>query len=337
MDAIERSALLGNVEEKMQIRDFESIYEILEGISGIDLLEEPQLAFYLALARSHTGRETAALNLIRSLLATLRRVTTSRLLLRSLNLEGALLMESGDLVGASERFDEVLSFAYDIQDVRFVAAASMNLSTLAAMRHQWDRAILDLTRSIAVSSNAGMLHQVGGCHHNLGMVFRETNQFGKSVSHFERALKLLEAWGTPEERVATEYEWAFAIARMGQLQYGLHRAVRALECTRRLENLRLEGEARRIVGTILVYNGETKEARLQLEKARLMAKDLRLPMLTAEILEVLALLAGREGKGSEAEEMRGEAVRLYASVGIPHGKIDIWFPDEASWLPVRAS
>jgi len=336
MDAIERSALLEKVEVQMRVRDFQKIVQILETFATDELLQEPHLGFYAALAQSHTGRDADASLLIKQLIQQVRNFPKSRLLLRCLNLEGALLMEAGDLTGACERFDEVLSSAYDIEDRRFVAAAAMNLSTLAAMRHQWDRAILDLTRAMAVSTSAGLRHQVGGCHHNLGMVFRETNFFSRSVTHFERASKLFELWGTREEHVATEYEWSFALARSGQLQLATTKASRALASTRSIGNPRLEGEALRVLGTICMYTGEMEEAKRHLKRSRVLARDLSVPLLMAETAELLEIIARRDGRTSQAAKFRTEADTIYETMGIPYGKALIWFPQDANSLPLQA-
>jgi tetratricopeptide (TPR) repeat protein len=324
MQPIERAELLEKVEGLTLNRRFVGLAELLEGQAASALKEDSELSFCLALAWSHTGKERAALELISHLLGVLEHGSRDRLLIRALNLEGALLMESGALSAARERFEEVLSFASFTHDSRFVAAATMNLATLDAMQQRWENAIAGLSRAIGVSYSAGIRHQVGGCHHNMGMVFREVRLFSKSYQHFSQARRILKIWGTKEERVATDYESALMVALAGDAQFGLNLAENALRSIQKLDHRRLEGEALRVIGIIRFLHGDYSGAQAYLERAKIVAENLGLMLLRAETAECLGIMFKEQGMDEAAEALDVEAVTLYNKIGVPSGRGQGW-------------
>jgi tetratricopeptide (TPR) repeat protein len=337
MEAIERAELLERAEGLLLERKFSELATLLERDVTARTLQDVQLSFFLALAWSHTGRESAALTLAAQLLKIHRNGPRDRLLIRLLNLEGALLMESGALDAASKRFKEVLSFASVAYDPRFVAAATMNLATINAMQHRFYDAIAELNRAIAVSGSAGLRHQVAGCHHNLGMVLRDSGSFAESSRHFSQARRMYKVWGTQEEQAGTEYESALMIALSGDVRFGLRRAVDALNKIQDMKHLRLEGEALRVVGIVQYLIGEKIFARSCLEKARKIAVDCDLTLLRAESCECLHFLLQDQGLGLEASKLKDEAVELYRTIGIPPGKGVQWMTLTVSDQKQKAS
>jgi tetratricopeptide (TPR) repeat protein len=330
MEPVERAELLERAEQLMFERKFANLAKLLESDVSALSINDPQLSFLLALAWSHTGKEPAAIKLVRQLLGVLRDRSRDGLLIRTLNLEGALLMESGAFSAAGERFQEALSNASATDDPRFVAAATMNLATLNAMQHRWENAIAELNRAIGVSCSAGLRHQVAGCHHNLGMVFREIGSFAESFQHFGHARRILKVWGTKEEQAATDYESALMVALAGDVQFGLKRAVTALGRIRSFPHRRLEGEALRVVGIIHYLDGDPNTAKICLEKAREIAFDLNLTILRAETAECLQILLISQGLNAEAKALEVEAMSLSQVNGIPLGKGVRWMNSASS-------
>jgi tetratricopeptide (TPR) repeat protein len=319
MGPIERNELLERAERLMSQRNFAELAKLLESNTPSLGTETPQLLFFLALAWSHIGKQQNALELTHQLLEDLRRGSRDRLLLRALNLEGALLMESGALSEASERFEEVISYGSAAHDPRFIAAATMNLATLHAMRHRWESAIVELHHAIGISRSAGLRHQVGGCHHNMGMIFRELRCFAESSQHFGEARRILKIWGTRAEQIATDYESALMIALAGDFRFGLARAVNALALSQELTDRRFEGEALRVIGIIKHLIGDRIASKACLEQANRIAIELDLTPLRAETTECLAIVLECLTLVDEAKDLATQAANLYQTIGIPPG------------------
>jgi hypothetical protein len=321
MNAIERAELLEKAEDLLRSRDFPA----LEALVARTTEKDAELEFYLALALSHTGRGERALKIVEALSSRLRPYP-GRLSLRALNLEGAILLERGEAVSAGEKFREVLSLGTNQDDPRFVAAASMNLGTIAVFQHQWARAIVELHRAMGVSGSIGLRHQVAGCHHNLGMVFREIGQFARSAGHFDQAKKLYAIWGTDEERLGTEIESALAAGIFGSAPLALRQIERAFTQAAHISSRRLQGEAHRVRGIIQLHLERVRLAVTDLENARQIGLEGEYRLLAAESSELLGRVAAHEGRTAEAAALTKAANEAYSSMNIMGGKADCWLP-----------
>ncbi len=332
MTAIERAELLQRAEELVENRAFGMLEELLSDVH----LQDPLLRFFNALAHSHNGKDQLALRELNSLLENIKD-DSNRLYLRALNLEGVMLMESGQYDAAKARFERVLSLASQRRDLRFIASASLNLGTAAAVRHEWSRSILSLQRAMAFAVSIGNRHYVAGCHHNLAMVFRDTRRLSSAASHFQSASDLYRLWGTDAERLATECEASLMVVLAGDSGLAMARVNRAVRTARWAGLRRLEGEALRIRGVVAAHRHEYQHAISDLRTARRIGREVDNPLLLAEATELLGAIMQYISSGRRGLILSDEARKRFGALNLPGGKADLWLPEDFGQSLPRAS
>ncbi len=117
---------------------------------------------------------------------------------------GDLLRRIGDLDGATEAYNRVLSLGNRTANRTIIATATGNLGILSATRGEFDSAEEMFRKSLeieeALGRKAGMAHEYG----NLGIVYQTQGDLDRAEDMYRKSLELNEALGR-KEGVAKQY------------------------------------------------------------------------------------------------------------------------------------
>jgi tetratricopeptide (TPR) repeat protein len=324
----ERAELLMRVAELAAQKANGELLALLSPLSLGDLISEPELGLRLALTHFHLSRFSDASVLVQQLAEPCRRRGFDQLYRRRLNLEANLLVEAGDPDRAEAAYLEVLDRSIAAGDQRWVAFATLNLSSIAGIRGEWMTAIAAAQRAIAAFQQIGEIFQIASCHQNLAMAYRELGLYARADSHFEQAAHLFAASGCD---VAYRLSSLTAERAVSISASGDHRRAEAMvrHALDRLGPLSAEGywlardigETIRVLGIVLMGQAKYSAARDCFERALRSAKDEKVRLLEGEVYEALSELAEREKKAGEAMRWATQAVQVYAGLGA-HARIE---------------
>ena len=235
--------------------------------------------------------------------------------IRSLNLLGVIAYESGKLDEARKSFTETLRLAREMHDTTMIARSSNNLASVSYLQGDTLEA-LNLFRSALLSyQRLGDRRGTAESYHNLGIIFRELEEWSdaeaataQAVRHAElvgeRSLLGMAATGRAEVRLCRgefsmarqELSWAGRLAaeagdELGTVEVGRVRALLALA------------------------QGEYEDAAHEAENARIAAERLNAAVLQAECAAAAAKALRALGRTALAEARRSEAIRLFQAQG----------------------
>jgi tetratricopeptide (TPR) repeat protein len=235
--------------------------------------------------------------------------------MRSLNLLGVITYEQGRLDQAEQRWTDAIELARKLDDNLMVARTSNNLASVTYLRNDTMGA-LTLFRSALLSyQRVGDRRGMAESYHNLGIIFREMEQFVDANDAAERAVHHAEQVG---ER------GLLGLAATGRAEISLARGELDLaqrELTRAGELAAASGdelgviEVGRVQALLYLAQGEYEKAADQAERARAAAERARAMVLQAECSAAAARAWRQLGRPDNAEPRRLEALRLFESQG----------------------
>jgi tetratricopeptide (TPR) repeat protein len=281
------------------------------------LLEEPELGLHLANAWLHLRRTQAAIPLAKKLLKATQAARNESLSRRIHLFLSIYLAREGRLDAAERSVLQCMESGRWDEPTKFVAAANNSLGIIYSMRGQWEMAVPQLMRALAMYGQLGSRLGTASVSHNLGMVHRLRSYYEDSERCFLAASTYYATDGTVEEHVFSESERSLAILGLGDAKLAELMARRALERCRRINNVELLGEALRVVGTILREKGNIEEARKSLGEAYICARLNRNSQLKAEIHVESALLEYEDGRTALADTHFERANNYYRTIGAP--------------------
>jgi tetratricopeptide (TPR) repeat protein len=317
----ERAELLFSAVALHRRQESHEVVALLSPVSRRDLIEEPELGIMLAQAQRDLGNLDETRSLIDALAEPCRRRGYDQLYRRRLYLEGAMLVFN-EPVRAGKVFSEVLHRAVQAGDARMVALMAQNLGVVAAVLGEFEEAIAASLRAITALESIGWGLDVVKLHRNLGMLHHEVGLLAESDSHFETASQLLagESMSVLFQMAAVETARALTINSWGDHRRAEATVRHALDRLETLAaaghpHLREHGEAFRVMGIILLTEGNFREAKSYLERSAEIARGERVFLLEGECYEALFVLAREEGDSTGAEQWAAEALRVYRHLG----------------------
>ena len=297
-------------------RAYAELVELLGALDQAELLQAPQLGFWLADARRRTGQAQPALALTRALKAPARRAGLPRLVLDLLNLEGMLCFETGDVAGAELCWRELLEQASRVQLAEFIARANNNLGIIYTVHVRPFEAISCYERAIAAYRTLGLRRGIAQSCQNLGITYRELGHADQADSNFVHALHYAQQDGSTDEMARAEQERALGIylarrdARLARVT-----AQRALQKFEALRDPVGYSDTLRVMAMIELgernYDAAEEHVHRALEQAPAGHR-----LLEAELLEVLAGIQRARGEEQDAVEARQRAAALFEQLGV---------------------
>ncbi len=317
VDAERRAELLKRGWALLVERNYPAIQELLEPLPEEELVREPELGFLLATTWYRLEEIQQALHLVRLIEEPCARHSNPRLDRERNNLQGVLLLSVGSVAEAEACFTEVLESAREVGDEVYQSYAYSNLGVIADMRCWHAKALTLFQRALAAYQQQGNGLGIGTVHQNVGMMYRTLGLLRESDSHFEAAHRLFVAFGSENEISAAEAERALVLCKMGDLRLAKILAGRAYE-TNVLQGMeRDRGETLRVLGIIAWYSGDSASAQANLIESLEISRATSNPLLEAEVLEELAVLAQARGEESEMQRLLDECAAIYERIGTP--------------------
>ena len=235
--------------------------------------------------------------------------------MRSLNLLGVIAYEGGQLDQAEKSFTESLEVARKLDDNLMVARSSNNLASITYLRNDTVGA-LSLFRSALLSyQRMGDRRGMAESYHNLGIVFREMEQWADAMDASERALHHAEQVG---ERgllgLAATGRAEITLAR-GELDMAQAELLGAGQLARESGDELGVIEVGRVQALVYFARNEYQKAADEAEQARSAAEQNRAAVLQAECAAVAARAWKALNRPENAEVRHLEAIRLFSSQG----------------------
>jgi tetratricopeptide (TPR) repeat protein len=315
LSAEERYRLLEEASELSGRWEFESVVKLLDRVEAQDLWAEPELGCYLANALVHTSHPNRAYELVQSLAASCAVRGRDSVYCRRLLIKASVEVSRGDLDGGTLAYLEVLALATSANAQRLVAAATMNLATIAALKCEYATALSSYARAVVAYEELNDTYRLAGCHHNLAMVCKELGLLKESAQHFDLSRALFIQTGHDKELIFNDFERALLMHLRGETIAAEIVAQKAYERAVESELVEETGEALRVLGIIHRDRGDYGKAEQEFQAARAAAEESRAKLLHAEVLEECAVLFGEMGKVESAERCAEMAVALYNEMG----------------------
>jgi tetratricopeptide (TPR) repeat protein len=235
--------------------------------------------------------------------------------MRSQNLLGVIAYETGRMDQAELNWNDALDAARGLKDNLMIARASNNLASLTYLRNDTLGA-LTLFRSALLSyQRLGDRKGMAESYHNLGIIFREMEEWGDAMDAAREAIRLAEQVGEGG---------LIGLAATGRAEISVARAELALaqqELNRAGKMARDSGdelgviEVARVQALLFLAGGDYQKAADEAEAARAAAEQANALVLQAECAAVAARGWRRLDQPDTAERRRQEALRLFRSQG----------------------
>lgn len=317
LDPAARADLLKRGWGLLASRNYKSLQELLEPLPEEELVREPELGFLFGAALRRRGEKHGALRILEAVLDSAYASSNSRLIRESMNLAGAVLLELGRLAQADGLFQGVLESAIRSGDQFYAATAYHNLGVAAEIRCQHTVALAYFQRALAQFQQLGHLRGIGEVHQNLGMIYRTLGLYAEADSHFEHAFQLFASYGSVDELNAAESERALLNCYRGDVRLAEATALRAYSQALAHGLDRNRGETLRVLGIIASAAGDWPSAEERFRTSLATARATTNPLLEAEVLEELAVLAQTQGEEEEMERLIEESAAIYERIGTP--------------------
>jgi tetratricopeptide (TPR) repeat protein len=196
---------------------------------------------------------------------------------RALNVCGAIALERGGIDEATYFFSRAQEEATDDNDMATVGRCANNLGIIATMQGDYKRAVLAYTRAITAYERAHFQRGIAESRHNVAVVYRE----------------------------------------QGDLDCALEIANQAVRDAERIGDRQLVAQVMAGVAEIHVARGESVLAKLQVERALAVHRELKDPVREAEDLRILAGAVALSGKIQDAAAILRDVIDRATQHGRP--------------------
>ncbi len=261
------------------IRDRAATFEDAE------LLADPKVAHLVSEALFYLGKVERALNLVLAAEAEFRAKHDRVNLLSAINLAGAVLFELGDLIGAEDRFADLLELAREGGDDEMSGRATNNLGAIASLRGEHEQALSLFRLSIPAYQKVGFSAGLAQTSHNLGIVHRDLGYWREAERHYSDALRRARQLDDQRLAAMARAGRAEVFYRRGDFEYATAEATHALGAFVATGDELGRADALRLLGGVATAQSEWTRARPLFENALNVAREHGNLLLEAEILE----------------------------------------------------
>lgn len=270
---------------------------------------------------------------------------------------GIAQLSSGEIDAAQERLERALFVAQTYHLPNEEASISRILGNCFAMRSSYDRALELYQQSFDVHEGAGDMPNAIKALNNIGLVYRSTQELGRSVGVFSdalerartigslsleslvignlasaflaigelqqavdtlrRALLLSRRTGSPADECSTLVYLGEAWVRVGRYHEAIDALAKALERAREIGHPYMEAYALMYQSEAFVCAGMLDEAEATLALSGQFAERLSDPALAADVSFLLGHLGVARGEHQEAYALYDKARNGYVDLGTP--------------------
>lgn len=243
--------------------------------------------------------------------------------MRAMNLLGAIAFEHGRLDDAERCFGKALELARTLDDTRMAAHASNNLASVAHLQSRPDLALSLYRGALLAYQRLGDRRGMAQTYHNLGLAFREREDWEDADAAALQAVRHAEELGDGALlALAVTGRSEFHIER-GEFDLARQELVRAEKLSIQSHDEVGIAEARRLGALLALKGGKLEEAAGLALAARMAAEKLGILQMQAECAGLVAQALRRLGKAAEADGYRAEALGLFERLGATKLKQDL--------------
>ncbi len=280
-----------------------AVAEQLGALPVQELEQSPTLALLFGIAQARLGRYSSGRQWVARAGEAARTRGDAAIELRSLTVAGNIAFEEGWIDEAASCFTRALAAAEREGDRATVGRCSNNLGIIASLRGQFGKAIGSFTMALAAFQQAG--HRIGVAEtlHNLAIAYRDQGDLAKALESEERALQ--EASAAGDQALVAQIQGGRAEIRlqMGDGEVARLEVQRALALHRELGNVVGEAEDSRVLAGVMAALGQPAQAEALLRDVISRATTLHRPLLLAQAERDLARLLHRQKRDDEAAEL----------------------------------
>ncbi len=222
--------------------------------------------------------------------------------IRALNVRGAIELDSGRIERAASHFKEALAEADREGDNGTVGRCSTNLGIINNMRGQRDQAVASYTMALTAFQKASLPWGMVVAYHNLGITYRDKEEFGKALEMADRAMQEATHVGNVALEAQTLAGHAEIRVLSGDPQVGRREIERALGTHAQLGDVVGEAEDERILAGALVALGDAALAETTLRTVVERGTEHGRPLLVATARRDLAHILFNSGRSEAARE-----------------------------------
>jgi Flp pilus assembly protein TadD len=275
----------------------------------------PEVALLAATAATRVGEFGQGVMLAETALERFRARADADGRMRAQNLLGAIAFENGRLDTAERAFGEALELAQVLGDTRMIANASNNLASVAHLRGRPDLALSLWRAALLAYQRQGDRRGTAQTWHNLGLAFRDQQEWERAEAAALEAVRHAEQVGEPT---------LVALAIMGRAETHIERdelALAARELDRAEERLRSaddpvgQVDIGRLRARLALRAGLPEQAASLALAARAAAAARELLQLEAECAATAAIALHRLGRMEESARERAAALVRFARLG----------------------
>jgi tetratricopeptide (TPR) repeat protein len=235
--------------------------------------------------------------------------------MRALNLLGVIEFERGNLDRSLHCFTETLGLARALKDTLMTARACNNLASVADLQGD-PRDALTLYRSALLSyQRLGDRRGTAEAYHNLGIVFRQMEDWREAESAANQSIRHAENVKEPTLLSMAVMVRAEIDVRRGEIPLARQELVRAARLAEEAGDELGLVELGRIRALLELASGNFQAAATEAENARAAAVETKAAVLQGECAAVAARAFRSLGQSSVANARREEAVRLFEEQG----------------------
>ncbi|HUP90097.1 MAG TPA: tetratricopeptide repeat protein [Longimicrobiales bacterium] len=309
-----QSTDLSEAADAYEARDYQRVVQLLQHVPRSYLLATARYGFMLADSARRVGGIPDVLDLNTAVVEASRGLN-SETFCDALNLQGVLLLESGDAEAARRTWFDLVDAATLADNPTHVARASNNLGVAAILALQLDEAITAFQRSVSAYLRSTYSRGLAQSHHNLGIVFRELDHTDEAHSHFQQAITFGYSADCVDDVARAEAEMALLYIYVEKNQQAAMAVARsALMRYTELGQPAGIANAMRVIGICSLSAGDIDGAEQSLHAALAMGSYRNLPLLEAETLLALAAHARRKARALHALQLEQQAKDIFASI-----------------------
>ncbi len=277
--------------------------------------QRPEVQLLAATAATRLGELGMGVTLAETALERFRSRADSDGRMRAMNLIGAIAFEHGRLEEAERAFGDALHLARELDDSLMAARASNNLASVAHLRGHADLA-LSLYRSALLSyQRLGDRRGTAETYHNLGLTFRQLNEWADADSAALQAVRHAEQIGERSLLALAVMGRAETHVEGGELALAAQELDRAARLTAEAGDEIGGAEMGRLRALLALRQGDYESAAREAEAARATAERFGSALLQAECAAVAARTLHLIGRAADAEQRRIEAARIFGALG----------------------
>jgi tetratricopeptide (TPR) repeat protein len=267
------------------------------------------LALVFGISLGRLGRYQSAATWIRSALHRARQTGDRTVEARSLNVLGAIAIESGFVDDAIQHLSQGIEIARLTDDHTTMGRCANNLGIIASLRGDYCGAVSSFTRALVAFDRGGSQHGLAETLANTAITYRDQAEYHRALDYADQAVHGAEA---TDDLSLVAQTWACRAEvrlRAGDAPLARREAETALTTHRQIHDIVGEAEDLRVLALTLFDMGDWAGAEQTLRSVLDRAEQLRRPLLSATTNRDLARILSETGRWEEAREI-GQRARV---------------------------